>query len=69
MADAKKCDRCGKYFDVGSFISLHSTEEYPNFYFELYYSNNDEVDLCNKCHTSLVKWFNRKGVSNEEDKE
>lgn len=56
MANAKKCDRCGMYFDkirceTGDFnvISINNTDT----------GEKKSVDLCPSCRESFMKWSNR----------
>ena len=60
MAWAKKCDRCGKYFDW-------QREETSGFEFLTYNHvngkycvDNEEYDLCPKCVEYLYDWIDRK---------
>lgn len=50
MADAKKCDRCGEYYDDGK-CKLRIYDRNPAFY--------NPLDLCEKCETELEQWFNK----------
>lgn len=50
MALAKKCDRCGKFYDEN--INIMIT-------FNHYYSGI--LDLCPSCKDSFEKWLNKKG--------
>lgn len=50
MANAKKCDRCGKYYDVKNravYLYIGS----PN--------RNDPLDLCDECASDLKKWLDK----------
>lgn len=48
MADAKKCDRCGKYYDGGN-LKFHIYDHNPAFC--------NPFDLCEKCETEFEQWF------------
>ena len=60
MANAKKCDRCGKYYDInhaksmhGNFvtsISINSTSQYHQVF-----------DLCDECIVDLYKFLGLEG--------
>lgn len=65
MADAKKCDRCGKLFEP----YIKSDERLnPNQYTEIIvrdafvgkssYNNDIYFDLCPECSEFLNKWIN-----------
>lgn len=76
MADAKKCDRCGKLFEP----YIKSDERLnPNQYTEIIvrdafvgrssYNNDRYFDLCSECSESLDKWINffkEDNVDNEQ---
>ena len=75
MADAKKCDRCGKLFepylkfdeegkDKHEFIKLSIMhEDLDN---KIYQSKNVYVDLCNECYESFSKWLAKPKVVKHE---
>ena len=54
---AKKCDRCGKFYDPYTFDSSESyrydviKDCHP-------YPNTIKIDLCLTCKSELVKWLN-----------
>lgn len=51
MADAKKCDRCGEFYNNEprpSFIIIKNTYSFPC------------IDLCPKCIEELKKWLELK---------
>lgn len=58
--EARKCDRCGKYFDIkpnGKFEG----EKLMLFPLDGYWTcekANLVKDLCGECRTSLRDWFN-----------
>lgn len=57
MANAKKCDRCGKYYDKNDRKMW------------LYTANPDArnaLDLCDECVTELKKWFDESKDENNE---
>ena len=61
MAAAKKCDRCGKYYDkneqypcsVNGFKSVTDGMAFTNKNGDAF----DEHDLCDDCITLLKKWL------------
>lgn len=54
--NAKKCDRCGEYYDknVNSEFSLGKRNSFNNY--------PDYVDLCSYCTAELEKWFNAEKI-------
>lgn len=50
MADAKKCDRCGKYYDVKD-RTVYLYNGAPR--------RNNPLDLCDECAADLKKWLNK----------
>lgn len=70
--DAKKCDRCGKYFEVkGSSKQITFTRNACNFIrliFKRKNNNNENngFDLCNECFEELKKWMNMEAVDAEK---
>ena len=76
MADAKKCDRCGKLFEP--YIKSDGRLN-PDQYTEIMvrdafigkssYNNDGYFDLCSECSESLDKWikfFKEDNVDNEQ---
>ena len=64
MALAKKCDRCGKFYDEYNFakddkningIMTLNLDEHDDYY------AHDPLDLCPSCKDSFEKWLNKKG--------
>lgn len=60
MANAKMCDRCGKFYEI---YNKKKDVNHPNGYMLLnidekgrYYSH-DTIDLCPECTDSLNKWI------------
>lgn len=48
MSKAKKCDRCGNYYDLYDHdIEISKSREYYKY-----------IDLCPKCHEALKDWLN-----------
>lgn len=57
MAQATKCDRCGKFFDHHK--DKKSTISFTGYDREnKYYIESEKFDLCPKCIESLEKWMN-----------
>lgn len=65
MASAKKCDRCGEYFDFNNYITvpLETDPDYNNSKKKLNitvdqpYGSNIPVDLCPKCVEEFATWW------------
>ena len=63
--NAKKCDRCGRYYDKNS---KHRDESFSEEAYaagaQIYNSNNKywgAWDLCDDCLTEFFNWVNMKG--------
>lgn len=62
---AKKCDRCGKLYEINTPI-LHEVKAHTNFgelsfyslKFENHYSDYN-LDLCPDCISDFIKWFEK----------
>ena len=72
MATARKCDRCGNYYDKNT---KYSTGSYYNNYicglftlksrgFDYEQEENIRYDLCDKCLESFYNWW---GCENAAD--
>lgn len=62
MALARKCDRCGKFYDnynMGDTISLRKTNGimFINVQYNNKYYSCKKFDLCPVCKDTLVDWF------------
>lgn len=70
MADAKKCDRCGKLFEP---YNVDAGCKIPSRYTNILlknlslvegtYEEFDEYDLCKECNNSLLKWLSEPKVA------
>ena len=70
MALAKKCDRCGKFYDgynlvknyknINGIMTLNIDEQGHDY-------THKPLDLCPRCKDSFEKWLNKKG-DRENDK-
>ena len=70
MADAKKCDRCGKLFES---YNVDDGCKVPSMYMNILlknislvdgtYKEFDEYDLCKECNNSLSKWLSEPKVA------
>lgn len=62
--NAKKCDRCGRYYDNyrKQTYTLRKASEY--LHGKDFTEDTDEVDLCEKCSIELFEWFSG-GSDNE----
>ena len=50
MANAKKCDRCGKYYDAVD-RTMYLFIGKPAY--------NNVTDLCDRCNDELERWYNK----------
>lgn len=72
MSDAKRCDRCKRYYDLGATVqkngmNFSSISLYDNNCNQLKIEKSDQdcdyfFDLCPECALKLLKWMH-----NEED--
>jgi hypothetical protein len=72
MSNAKKCDRCGMFyqevepsaFDVlaNSFSEMFSSENLRNIQSEV----EEMIDFCPQCSKEFTMWLKRKGKFNGE---
>lgn len=68
--DAKKCDRCNKYYEPYRQCDEHMTrtgEVYHNVLFNgiILRSNSEyikNIDLCKECAKSVYEWLTKKEV-------
>ena len=70
MAIAKRCDRCGCFYEqynvgnsptkINGFMTLNIDSG------QQYYSHG-AYDLCPKCSGELMSWFNTKGENNNAE--
>ena len=58
MANAKECDRCGKYYSI-NFISFDYEEDWWRYglYRDCYPYEEIKVDLCPECRKKLYDWL------------
>ena len=59
MASARKCDRCGKYFDNSSHGFNHIVLNNLNSISDRY---TKSLDLCPSCMDVLISWLQNKAV-------
>lgn len=62
MALARKCDRCGVFYDRYNENKSYNVEDTNSMAFTFRYSNNTHdvckyFDLCPKCKDELVEWI------------
>lgn len=62
MANAKKCDRCGNYYDANTKYSLTSRHicglsTLKSYGFGYEATQCDEYDLCDMCLESFYDWL------------
>lgn len=56
MADAKKCDRCGEFFDKTGMTEMAELNMRNG------YSISRRYDLCDRCAEDLMKFMRNKNV-------
>lgn len=61
MANVKKCDKCGKYYEVNLMDGLQFVTFNGLFHQKHYY------DLCPDCSNVLARWLKLKGDPNGVD--
>ena len=64
MALAKKCDRCGKFYDEYNFAKDDKNINgiiIFNLDAQDYYYTNRPLDIFPNCNYSFEKWLNKKG--------
>lgn len=73
MANAKKCDRCGKLFEpYGVDAGCKIPSRYTNILLKNLslakgtYEEFGEYDLCKECNNSLLKWLSKPKVLKHE---
>lgn len=75
MANAKKCDRCGKLFEP--YLKFDEEDENPHEFIKLsithadlsnkiYQNKNVYVDLCNECYESFSKWLAKPSIAKQK---
>lgn len=71
MSDAKKCDRCGSYYELKYYNALEQAAQEISDVLDLTPGRAkvakkilENVDLCSKCTESLKKWI--KNTETEE---
>ena len=75
MADAKKCDRCGKLFEPYS-IDIDAGYKVPSMYTSILlrnislakeeYKEYGDYDLCKECSDSFLEWLSKPKVVKHE---
>lgn len=71
--DAKRCDRCNKFYDPGMVETLPKRlarlfSPIPEFEAHLFSIQvGEELDLCPKCSDSLTSWFKEGAISYDSD--
>lgn len=73
MANAKKCDRCGKLFEPYNIDEGHKV---PSRYMNILlrnalidqstYKEPHDYDLCKECNDSFLKWLSKPSVVNRD---
>lgn len=59
---AKKCDRCGKFYESYDMIDNSETNGvYIISKFDVRESIIKDIDLCRECMNSFIKWYEIKG--------
>lgn len=54
--NAKKCDRCGRYYDKNVRQSYILSKQ------QVLSDNLEMLDLCSRCTAELEEWFNSKKI-------
>lgn len=70
MAQAFKCDRCGKYFDqlpIRAVTGKIDRENYLSLTTGTELANIKILHLCLECHQQLVEWFDMGHEKEEKD--
>lgn len=58
MAQAMKCDRCGKYYDENRLYKIRRYDErMVGIRFEGYSNMDLSIDLCDDCLKALIKFL------------
>ena len=58
MAQARKCDRCGKYYDGNELYKLRRYDErMVGIRFDGYSNIDHSIDLCDDCLKALIKFL------------
>ena len=71
MANAKQCDRCGKYFsrnDMGSFSLITHPSDYKT-QFHLSTVDGGILDVCPKCRNDIEAVWNWEAETRSLEKE
>ena len=73
MADAKKCDRCGKYYDRSlkdKSFKVNGETVYKAALINFSDGHIGEYDLCDQCARDLFHWLcNEEEVEHKEEDE
>lgn len=60
MANAKRCDRCGKFYIKNDIVINRGFSNYPIVGFQYETTNGSHyptIDLCNECLIRLTEWM------------
>lgn len=58
MAQALKCDRCGKFFGCKDMEEKYDDREHIyHIITDLYHPHRSCIDLCPECYGKLEKWI------------
>jgi len=58
MSDAKKCDRCGTFYEEPFKRREYKLHWNKNFDSTTPSTDFTPVDLCTDCHGKLMEWYN-----------
>lgn len=64
MAYARKCDRCGKYYDR----PITNAYAISKFSGDIHYPSLDILDLCEECHGKLEAFMEQLMEESEDEK-
>ena len=66
MAEAKKCDRCGKLYSINLFGNLDKEWNLYKILKECYPdSESHYIDLCDDCKKELYEWLTEGRIQND----
>lgn len=65
IMDAKKCDRCGSFYqpedwEQGDIVVKKRIKKYESIFFNEYYFIDDDIDLCPGCSAFIKDWLIKK---------
>lgn len=70
MANAKRCDRCGKFYDKNlKYRGRNATDEFRDgiTYTTTYSARTSQIDLCDDCLTKLDRFLGGTKLADERE--